>query len=108
MRAELIRPPHELLVEHAGRLGDKVAFRTARREVGYAELERRTGRLAGHLAALGLDRGSRAAIYLGNCLEMVESYLATARASAVGVPLNPHSTDAELAHLLQDCAAAVI
>ena len=108
LRTELIRPLPELLRAHADRFGDKVAFRDARRSVTYAELERRTARLAGHLAGLRLQPGDRAAIYLGNCVEMVESYHAITRASAIGSPFNPRATDAELAHLLDDSGARVI
>ncbi|MCX4547587.1 type I polyketide synthase [Streptomyces sp. NBC_01500] len=108
LRTELIRPLHELIAEHAARLGDKTAFRDDRRGVTYAELHQRTGRLAGQLAGLGLERGRCAALLLGNCLEMVESYLAVARSSAIGVPLNPHATDAELEHLLTDSGAVVL
>ncbi|MEV5485528.1 rifamycin polyketide synthase module 1/2/3 [Streptomyces auratus] len=108
MRTELIRPVHELLTEHADRFAGKTAFSDARRSVTYAELDRRTARLAGRLAELGLARGGRAAVYLGNCVEMAESCLAASRASAVGVPLNPQSSDAELAHLLDDSDAQVV
>ncbi|MCU1687949.1 MAG: Beta-ketoacyl synthase [Amycolatopsis sp.] len=108
LRAELIRPIPELLREHADRLGDKVAFRDQRRSVSYAELERRTWRLAGHLAGLWLQPGDRALIYLGNCVEVIESYLAVARASGVGVPFNPASSEAELAHVLDDSGARVV
>ncbi|MHC3821057.1 type I polyketide synthase [Streptomyces sp. DT9] len=108
LRTELIRPLHELLPAHAERLGDKIAFRDARRTVSYAELDLRTRRLAGQLAHLGLGRGETAALLLGNCLEMVESYLAIARAAAVGAPLNPHATDDELEHLLGDSGAVVL
>jgi acyl transferase domain-containing protein/acyl-CoA synthetase (AMP-forming)/AMP-acid ligase II/NADP-dependent 3-hydroxy acid dehydrogenase YdfG/acyl carrier protein len=108
LRIDLIRPLPELLRAHAERLGDKVAFRDGRRSVTYRDLERRTGRLAGHLASLGLRRGDRVAIYLDNRVEVVESYLAIVRAGAVGVPLNPHTTDAELAHLLDDSGARLV
>lgn len=39
---------------------------------------------------------------------MVESVLAVLRAGAIGVPLNPRSSDAELAHFLQDSGASVV
>ncbi|WP_309235336.1 class I adenylate-forming enzyme family protein, partial [Streptomyces sp. TRM64462] len=76
--------------------------------MNWRELEARTGRLAGHLAELRLQPGDRAAILLGNRVETVESYLAIARAGGVGVPLNPRSTEAELAYLLQDSGARVL
>ncbi|MFE7275928.1 SDR family NAD(P)-dependent oxidoreductase [Streptomyces sp. NPDC057623] len=107
-RADLIRPLPELLRTHAALRGTKVAYSDVRREVTYTELERRTARLGGHLVALGLPRGARVAILLGNRVEMVESYLAVNRAGGVGVPVNPHSSDAELLYVLTDSDAHVV
>ncbi|GAB2939850.1 type I polyketide synthase [Streptomyces heilongjiangensis] len=105
---DLIRPLPDLLRAHAAVRGSKVAYSDVRRAVTYTELERRTARLGGHLVALGLPRGARVAILLGNRVEMVESYLAVNRAGGVGVPVNPHSSDAELLHVLTDSDARVV
>ncbi|CAM5524385.1 hypothetical protein SFUMM280S_05763 [Streptomyces fumanus] len=51
LRAELIRPVHELLTEQSRRFGDRTAYLDARRAVSYAGLEARTRRLAGHWPA---------------------------------------------------------
>lgn len=107
-RAEIVRPLPELLREHARVLGGKVAFEDRRSRVTYEELERRTGRLAGHLAALGVTRGDRVAVLLGNRIESVESLLAVTRADAVGVPLDPGSSEDELTHLLNDSGALTV
>ncbi|GAA2477017.1 type I polyketide synthase [Streptomyces longisporus] len=104
----LIRPLPELLKAHAVEAPSRVAFADDVRAVTYAELEERTGRLAAYLARTGLRRGERVAICLGNCVETVESVLAVVRAGAVGVPLNPRSSDAELAHFLEDSGASVL
>ncbi|MDX2934466.1 type I polyketide synthase [Streptomyces ipomoeae] len=106
--ADLIRPLPELLRTHVALRGTKVAYSDARRAVTYTELERRTARLGGHLVALGLPRGARVAILLGNRVEMVESYLGVNRAGCVGVPVNPHSSDAELRHMLTDSDAQAV
>ncbi|WP_435604590.1 SDR family NAD(P)-dependent oxidoreductase [Streptomyces sp. bgisy130] len=108
MRTEPMRPLHELLIQHAGRFADEIAFSDDRRSVTYGALEQRTARLAGHLADLGLDRGGRVALYLGNGVEMMEGSLAILRSAAIGVPLNPHATDEELAHLLDDSGADML
>ena len=108
LRTELIRPLPELLKAHAAEFGGKIAYRDARRQVSYAELDERTRRLAGHLTELRLQPGDRAAIVLGNCVEMIESYLAIIRASAIGVPLNPRSTESELEYLLSDSGARIV
>ncbi|MGW4128446.1 SDR family NAD(P)-dependent oxidoreductase [Amycolatopsis japonica] len=108
LRTDLIRPLPELLTAHASVSGGKVAFRDARRAVTYADLERRTRWLAGHLSRRRVQPGDRVAIVLGNRVETVESYLAIVRAAAVGVPINPRSTDAELAYLLDDSGARMV
>ncbi|MFI0980981.1 type I polyketide synthase [Streptomyces sp. NPDC021093] len=104
-RDELIRPLPELLKEHAASAPRRVAYSDSRRGVTYDELERRTRALAGYLTRTGLRRGDRVAICLGNCVEAVESCLAVLRAGLVGVPLDPRSSDTELAHFLQDSGA---
>ncbi|MFC9388788.1 beta-ketoacyl synthase N-terminal-like domain-containing protein [Streptomyces venezuelae] len=103
-----IRPLSAVLRAHALDRPDKVAFADEERHVTYARLAERTGRLAGHLAGHGLRRGDRVAILLGNSVTTVESYLAVTRAAAVGVPVNPQSSDAELAHQLDDSGARFV
>ncbi|MFJ7199973.1 MULTISPECIES: type I polyketide synthase [unclassified Streptomyces] len=98
----------ELLGHHARRRGDKVCFEDRLRRVTYQELERRTARLAGHLAGLGVARGDRVAVLLGNRVEAVESLLAITRASGVGVPLDPGNSEEELTRLLDDSGARVL
>ncbi|MGN5636087.1 SDR family NAD(P)-dependent oxidoreductase, partial [Streptomyces sp. AC154] len=107
-RVAQIRPLPELLREHARSIGSKVAFQDSVSRVTYEELELRTGRLAGRLTGLGLLHGERAAIFLGNRVEAVESVLAVTRAGAVGVPMDSRSTRAELAHMLDDSGAGVV
>jgi acyl transferase domain-containing protein/acyl-CoA synthetase (AMP-forming)/AMP-acid ligase II/acyl carrier protein len=104
----IVRPLPRLLQDHARRLGDKVCFQDRRRGLTYRELERRTARLAGHLAGLGLAPGDRVAVLLGNRVEAVESLLAVTRASGVGVPLDPGCSADELARLLDDSGARVL
>ncbi|MDX8141123.1 SDR family NAD(P)-dependent oxidoreductase [Lentzea sp. BCCO 10_0061] len=107
-RTELIRPLSELLRYHAANQPEKVAFADSRRAVTYADLELRTRRLGGHLAGLRLQPGDRALIFLGNSVDIIESYLGVTRANAVAVPFNPHSADAELAYVLDDSGARVV
>ncbi|WP_209469163.1 type I polyketide synthase, partial [Streptomyces iranensis] len=107
-RAELVRPIYDLLRANAERLGDKIAYVDSRLALTHAELATRTGRIAGHLVDMGVDRGDRVAILLGNRVENIESYLAILRASAVAVPLNPDATEAEVAHFLSDSGAVAV
>ncbi|MGR4849191.1 SDR family NAD(P)-dependent oxidoreductase [Streptomyces sp. LARHCF252] len=108
-RDELIRPVPELLRQHAEGAPQRVAYSDSSRSVTYAELERRTRSLASYLKSrTALAGDDRVAICLGNRVETVESCLAVLRAGMVGVPLNPRSSDAELAHFLQDSGAGFV
>ncbi|WP_194962854.1 type I polyketide synthase [Streptomyces sp. NRRL B-1677] len=108
VRGELIRAVPGMLREHAARAGRRAAFQDARRGVTYRELEERTARLAGHLVRLGVRRGERVALLLGNRVEMPESLLSVLRSGAVGVLLDPGAADEELAHLLADSGAVAV
>jgi rifamycin polyketide synthase module 1/2/3 len=105
LRLELIRPIPRLLAERAECFGDKIAFCDGRRTLTYAELDRRTARLAGHLLRLGLAHGDRVLIYMDDRAETAESCLATTRCSAVGVCVNPHAALPEIAYMLDDSGA---
>jgi acyl-CoA synthetase (AMP-forming)/AMP-acid ligase II len=93
---DLVRPLADLLKAHAANSGSKVAYTCGRASVTSAELERGTARLAGRLAALGLRRGDRVLICLRSGIEAVQAVLAATRAAAVGVPVDPRSSTADL------------
>ena len=57
---------------------------------------------AGELAARGLRRGDRLALWLGNREETVLAYLAALRLGAVVLPLNLAYRRQELAHVFAD------
>ncbi|MGX7672413.1 AMP-binding protein [Plantactinospora sp. DSM 117369] len=101
----MIKPIPLLLRDNARRYGDRTAYADDRRAVTWGELKRRTARLG---AGLGIERGARVAFCLDSGVDLVEVLFAAVRATAVGVPLNPHCTEGELAALLADCAPAVL
>lgn len=109
LHTELIAPIPELLHRHAAARGSKLAYRDARSSVSYAELVDRTGKLAGHLADNGVAVNDTVAILLPNSVQWVESCLAIARASAIGVPISYDATETEIAYRLSDanCSAVV-
>ena len=74
----------------------------------YAQLDERSNRLAHALLAQGLDRGDRVAIWLGNCLEYLDTYLACAKAGLVAVQINIRNKPAEARYQLEDSGARVL
>ncbi|MCV9994310.1 acyl--CoA ligase [Paeniglutamicibacter sp. ZC-3] len=88
--------------------GESPAFSDTRRSTTYREVETRTRRLAGHLAASGLDRQDRILMFLDNAVEVVEAYLAAPIGGFVTVCANPQSSDPEIAYIVKDCSPRVI
>ena len=74
----------------------------------YLALWSRCGRLAGHLAGLGLQRGDRVAVVAANCHRYLEAYLTIPAAGYVIVPLNTRSAPAELEYAVADSEASVL
>src|ERR1700755_80865 len=74
-----LRSVADLVKTHAAAWGPRAAFHDRQRAVTYRELLDRTGRLAGHLAEIGVARGDRVALVMSNRVEMMESYVAVAR-----------------------------
>ncbi|HVE25008.1 MAG TPA: AMP-binding protein [Sporichthya sp.] len=68
----------------------------------YAELDVRSQRLAHGLLAMGCTPGDRVGIWLGNCLEYLDVYLACAKAGLVVVPVNGRFTPVEADYVLGD------
>lgn len=108
LQADFIAPIAELLRRHAAARGSKVAFRDAAGGVTYADLDRRTGNLAGHLAALGVGPGDRVAMFLPNGVAWVEACLAIARAGAISVPISAEASPAEIAYRLTDADCRLV
>lgn len=101
-------PLTELLDDAAATFPTTVAISADGAHLTYAELVRRVDRLAGGLAALGVDRGDRVALVLPNCPQHVEAFFATLRLGATVVQCNPLATVDELRRQLVDAAPAVV
>jgi len=76
-------------------------------ELSYRALRQHVGRVADTLASLGLARGDRVGIVLGNSPEAVVAILGAA-AAAAAVPLNPAYTEDELRYYLEDVSARAL
>ncbi|MGH7334953.1 MAG: long-chain-fatty-acid--CoA ligase [Candidatus Rokuibacteriota bacterium] len=87
---------------------DRVAVKQGSRVITYAELGEQVNRLANALLGLGLGRGDRVALLMGNCPEYVVCDFAVATAGLVKVPLNHLLTRDDVAFRIQDAEAAAV
>ena len=72
----------------------------------FGELDARSNRMANLLAARGLRAGDRLAIYLANCVEWIDLYLACVKLGVIVAPVNILYRDREMAHILGDAQPA--
>lgn len=76
-------------------------------ELSYGALDKRTGYLAARLAELGVEPGDRVAVQAEKSVAGLLLYLATLRAGAVHLPLNPAYTAAEVRYFVEDSEPAL-
>ncbi len=100
----------DLVREHSRTRADGVALVDvpAGQSLSWADLDVQVDALANGLSALGLVAGQRVAFALANSTSLVVTYLATARAGLVAVPMNPRAATGELIRMLADCGARLV
>jgi malonyl-CoA/methylmalonyl-CoA synthetase len=68
----------------------------------FGELDDRSNRLGQFLLTEGVRPGDRLCVYLANCVEMIELYLACVKTGVIFVPINILYRDREISHILRD------
>jgi fatty-acyl-CoA synthase len=71
----------------------------------YAELDAVVNRTANALAARGIGRGDRVAVFSHNCREFAVAYFALAKLGAISVPINFMLNAEEVAYILEHSGA---
>src|SRR6185295_6667473 len=89
---------HRLFEDWADRTPQATALVFGTQAVTYGELERRANRLAHHLRTLGAGCESRVGICMDRSPDMVAAVLATWKAGAAYVPLDPEYPRGRLVH----------
>src|SRR5882724_13682802 len=94
------------------RLPDKVAiidlFGGRERCSTYRQLDERMNRVAGMLARLGVRRGERVAMLVGNRVEFIEFFFGAMRAGTVPLLLNTRLAAGTLESLIADAACSLV
>jgi long-chain acyl-CoA synthetase len=85
------------------RCPDAVAVHYFDDALTHRELDGRSGAFGAALVERGVARGDRVALYLQNVPEFLVAVLATWKAGAIAVPVNPMLKEREVRTLLDDC-----
>ncbi|MCA1616787.1 MAG: amino acid adenylation domain-containing protein, partial [Acidobacteria bacterium] len=99
---------HELFAAQAARTPDAVAASDEGGHLTYAELDRRTNRLARRLRRLGVGPEKVVALHLPRGLRLVEAALGVLKAGGVYLPLDITSPAARLRLMVEDAGAVVV
>jgi malonyl-CoA/methylmalonyl-CoA synthetase len=87
---------------------DSVALEFRDQTYTFGELDSRSNRLARLLSDKGLSKGDRLCVYLVNCVEMIDIYLACVKLGVIFVPINILYRDREISHILSDAEPSAL
>lgn len=104
----IITPMAELLDRRADVDKNKTAFTDPSQSVTYAQLRSRVRAVAGYLKSAGFSSNDKLLMFLDNCVEVAEGYLAAPVGGFVTACVNPAATERELAHMLTDSAPRAV
>jgi long-chain acyl-CoA synthetase len=97
LRTTVDRTPHnEAIVEIGGA------------RVNYRDLWDRSARVAGGLKRLGIERGDRVAIRLGNSLDWCVAFWGTLMSGAIAVPVNTRFSEPEVEYVITDSGSRFV
>jgi crotonobetaine/carnitine-CoA ligase len=107
-RARWVLP--ELLRERARALEDKpfLSFAVDEASISYAEMDERSDRLAAGFAELGVARGDRVSVMMGNRLEFVLTWFALNKLGAFHAPINTDYRGDFLEHLVNTAGSRLM
>lgn len=81
---------------------DKIALEFGSETYTFGDINLRCNQMANFLLSKGLVAGDRICIYLENCVEMIDLYLACAKTGIIFVPVNILYKEREITHILSD------
>ncbi|RSM50664.1 non-ribosomal peptide synthetase [Amycolatopsis balhimycina DSM 5908] len=97
----------ELFRRQAGASPDAVAVVAGERTLSYADLDRESDRLAGHLAGIGVGRGDRVGVVMTRGADLFVALLGVWKAGAAQVPVNVDYPAERIERMLADVGASV-
>ncbi|WP_332756862.1 amino acid adenylation domain-containing protein, partial [Sphingomonas sp. LB2R24] len=98
---------HQLFEEHARINPNATALNFGSESMSYSEVNELANRLARYLRSLGVRRESRVVILMERSFDPIISLIATLKAGAAYVPLDPQNPVNRLVHAILDCEPAI-
>ena len=83
---------------------DYVGLEFNQQSYSFGQIDQRSNQMANFLIQTGFVPGDRLAVYLENCIEMIDLYLAAIKTGVIFVPINILYKEREIGHILSDAA----
>src|SRR3954466_546087 len=87
---------------------ERPAIQWAGKTYTFGEVDARASRMAHALVRRGIKPGDRLCIYLPNCLEYIDVFLACTRLGVIFVPINILYRGREIRHILADAEPVAV
>jgi benzoate-CoA ligase family protein len=97
----------DYLAIHAEERGEKTAIVCDGREISFGDLDNLSARCRWVFQDLGLERGDRVALIMGDCPEWVVAFLGVISLGAIAAPCSTMLSAAEVRSNLNDCGARI-
>jgi acyl-CoA synthetase (AMP-forming)/AMP-acid ligase II len=97
-----------LFTRHARYRPEHTAVVFGNQRLTHSQFNQNINKLANAMLKLGVEKGSKVATVLPNCLELLETYWAAAKIGAVVVPMSTLLMEGALRSLLKDAGAQIV
>jgi malonyl-CoA/methylmalonyl-CoA synthetase len=74
----------------------------------FHEIDVRSNRVANALRARGCQKGDRLCVYLANCIELIDIFLACVKLGVIFVPINILYREREIEHITRDAEPRLV
>ena len=81
---------------------NKTALEFGNETFTFGDMDMRSNRMANLLLSEGFVAGDRICVYLDNCVEMIDLFIACAKTGVIFVPINILYKEREITHILSD------
>ncbi len=93
---------------NAKKFKDTIALMDKDRSFTYPAMNERVNQLAHSLMLAGIQKGDKVAVFLENCIEIVELFLATAKTGIIMVPINFRLAGPEVEYIVHNSDAKAL
>jgi len=104
---KIITQLQDFLIQSALADPDKIALIAGKKSFTYREIHESSNALANCFLEMGVKRGDRIVVHLGNCVEAVIAFWAVLKANAVVSWISPDLKADKIAYILQDSGAKI-